>query len=379
MRRGAFLPSAALIAAFCLGLGMAPRADAQPGPTEVRAPAPTDNLRGGAAAPLSGPDQDPAGRSSGNPSSTPDAYIGAQSGDQRNSNPARTVKPTPPVREAGPMPGFPWLTWSACLGALALLLAVAALSLAIVLQLWKSKMNQFARALPPGPDGVAARDLGEVVARMKRDMDARWSEVTDLKRQVADLQRSLDALRAASPRSDGMREPRASQPRYPVIPARPSSDAGRAPSQERQRPPASAARVDSSWRAGLLTRFREATLDPSDAGYRLMQDFRVLGATVSGSDYALSGEAESAKLWAVPIPGDSESFLLLPGYSAITNWSAHFSPHRQTAATDIFGGAFDLIEGGGAGLAVEAPAVASSDGRGGLSVTQRGRLLGFRS
>lgn len=286
--------------------------------------------------------------------------------------------PPPRSAEAGTIRGVPVLTLLACVSALALLLAVIALALAFMLQSWKSKMDRFARSLPPAPGGTASRDLADAVERLVRTNDQRWAEVSELKRQVADLQRSLEALRAAPNRSERALEARPSEPRYPVFDGQAPARSAPSPQASAGRAGASADRIDSGWRAGLLARFREAALDPSDAGYRLMQAYGVRGATPSGSGYTLSGEAEAAKVWAVPIPGDAGSFLLLPGYSAISNWSAHFSPHRQTAAADVFGTAFDLVEGGG-GLAVETPAMARSDDAGALSVTQRGRLSGFRS
>ena len=111
----------------------------------------------------------------------------------------------------------------------------------------------------------------------------------------------------------------------------------------------------------------------------MIQEMRLVGAETVAGGYTLSGDAETAKIWAVPAPGEPGLYLLLPGYQAILNWSAHFAGQRLTTAQELFGAGFELAEGGGSGLAVHPPAPAGDRGGGRLEVVRRGRLSGFRS
>ena len=65
-----------------------------------------------------------------------------------------------------------------------------------------------------------------------------------------------------------------------------------------------------------------------------------------------------------PFRAARSEFVLLPGYQAILNWSAHFAPHRLTAAQGVFVPAFELVTDGGGGLMVEIPALAKVKGVG---------------
>jgi hypothetical protein len=93
--------------------------------------------------------------------------------------------------------------------------------------------------------------------------------------------------------------------------------------------------------------------------------------------YTVGGDVREAMLWAVPF--DQRTHVLLPGYKAINNWSGHFAPNRTTTAQQYFGHAFEM-EPGPSKFAVGAPAQAQADeGTGGLVLSKRGRLSGFRT
>ena len=133
-----------------------------------------------------------------------------------------------------------------------------------------------------------------------------------------------------------------------------------------------------AWTDQLKARFARLTLDPSSAAASFIADHRPRGAAAGPDGVALLDGFEGAKLWAVRAPGDGEVWALMPGEQAVLNWSAHFAAQRTQVGAEVFGEAFDLIEGG-TGLRLEEPALARRDASGRLSVRRRGRLSGFRS
>ena len=134
----------------------------------------------------------------------------------------------------------------------------------------------------------------------------------------------------------------------------------------------------AAWSAELTVAFARLARDPSGAADGFIARHHPRGVAAGPDGIAFVDAFEGAKLWAVRAPGEGEVWALTPGEQAAVNWSAHFAPQRREVAAEVFGAAFDLLDGGGEALRMEAPAFVRRDASGRLSVRRRGRLAGFR-
>ena len=243
----------------------------------------------------------------------------------------------------------PLLGWIA-LGAsgLALLAAGAALGVALAA---RSRAGEVAEAAGARPalDPRTAKRLDELEARV----------------------RTLAAPPPERPAADASTTDRAFPPRAPADHAAP------APRAESPAPPAEALHT---WIAELTEAFAALARDPSSAAAGYIARRRPQAAALGPEGVMLGEGFEGAKLWAVRAPGggEAEVWALTPGEQAVMNWSAHFAPQRTQLAAEVFGDAFELVDGGGEALRMDAPAILRRDASGRLSVRRRGRLSGFR-
>lgn len=211
------------------------------------------------------------------------------------------------------------------------------------------------------------------LADIKRHMERSMLELKQLRAEVAALHDRVCVLETppakASPRRPAPPPETVSSRPEPVIHVRRETAAAPTAAD----PPT----LDPAWQAELLARYAEAALDLSGAGERFIAERRPAAATrTPGQDgYTLGGDPYGAMLWAVSAPDGV--YAVLPGYKALNNWGALLAPNRTTTAAEFLGDAFDLEPGPGR-FALAAPALARRTG-GGMALTTKGRLSGFRS
>ena len=264
----------------------------------------------------------------------------------------------------GPAAGSPFLAYAALgVSGLALILGAAAVAAALAARRRADEVAEALRTKPAAPlDPRSADRLSRLEAAV-RDLAAAPAPA---RRPPQD---SHPSPREPFPPSASSRPAPGSAPvTAPVsAPASAPASAPGAPPAERL----------SAWVEELKARFAGLALDPSAAAAGFIADHAPRGALAGPGGVALLDGFEGAKLWAVRAPGETEVWALTPGEQAVLNWSAHFAAQRTRVAAEVFGEAFDLVEGG-AGLRLEEPALARRDVSGRLSVRRRGRLSGFR-
>lgn len=246
----------------------------------------------------------------------------------------------------------PLITYGAlALSGLAAVLGAAALTTAL---LGRRRADELAEALR---------------ARPASTLDPRSAD------RISRLETAVRELAAAPPRRVEPEPRTASREPFPppAPPARPS------PGSPPVAAPVAAPPAErlAAWVDELTASFARLALDPSFAAAGFIADHAPRGALAGPDGVALLDAFEGAKLWAVRAPGPAEVWALTPGEQAVLNWSAHFADQRTQVAAEVFGEAFDLVDGG-TGLRLEEPALLRRDPSGRLSVRRRGRLSGFR-
>ena len=299
-----------------------------------------------------------------------DAQAPAAAG--RTSNPTAASSIAPVIGEPDPSASDSWLGWGALgLGGVAVLLGGAALTFALDARRRASAADDARQSAP----AVDPR-IGERIARLETAVRALGASAPPTAAPTASAGRDPFPPRAPDMRAD---------PRYAPTPAaaRPGQAAASpfhaaVAADTRAVAPSGEPRDLAAWSVELTEAFARLARDPSAAAADYIARHRPRGAAAGPDGIGFVDGLEGAKLWAVRAPGEAEVWALTPGEQAAMNWSAHFAPHRLEVAAEVFGAAFDLVEGGGEALRLETPALVRQDGQGRLSVRRRGRLSGFR-